>query len=224
MRYHFKVLLNFIERDQKMNRFRGVILEGHSNAGKTSVLKALKKLQANDDRSERSIIILSEHYSQVLHRVNGELQSLNRDEHIKLLMERVSMLRKLSDWAKEIGGTHRAKGIYFILERFHLNHRSAFPDSVLDDIIQLEIELFEMGAQCALLTISPKQAEKRIMSRNPQYWRKKTENEVKVAAEQLLLSQQNLRHHANASEIPTFEINTDEEEWEKYARQIYHMR
>ena len=47
-----------------MSKFRGIILEGHSNAGKTSVLKSLKQLQACDD-AERSVIILSEHYSQV---------------------------------------------------------------------------------------------------------------------------------------------------------------
>lgn len=206
-----------------MSQFRGIILEGHSNSGKTSVLKALKKLQASDNTGERSLIILSEHYSQVLHRVNGELKALNREEHINLLKERVNMLSKLNDWAKEIGDAQGSKGIFFILERFHLNHRSAFPDSVLDEIIQTEKELMELGAKCVLLTISPEYAEKRIMSRNSQDWKVKTENEIKMACEHLLLSQENLRHQAIVSEVPTIEINTDDEEWEKYAQQIYHM-
>lgn len=61
-----------------MELTRGIILEGYSNAGKTSVLNWLKQIQAIDYYAERSVVILSEHYTQVLHRVNGEIRSLNR--------------------------------------------------------------------------------------------------------------------------------------------------
>lgn len=37
-----------------MSDFRGIILEGYSNAGKTSVLKELKQLHASED-AERSV-------------------------------------------------------------------------------------------------------------------------------------------------------------------------
>jgi hypothetical protein len=50
---------------------RGVILEGHSNAGKTSLLRALKRYQANDDGAESSVVVLGEHYSQVLQNGRG---------------------------------------------------------------------------------------------------------------------------------------------------------
>jgi hypothetical protein len=59
-----------------VRHIRGVILERYSNAGKTSVLKAIKLLQAQDETSERSIIVLSEHYSQVFNNVHGEFKSL----------------------------------------------------------------------------------------------------------------------------------------------------
>lgn len=65
-----------------MRNFRGIILEGYSNAGKTSVLKSLKQLQANDD-AERSVIVLSERYSQVLHKVSGELRLLGTRTNLK---------------------------------------------------------------------------------------------------------------------------------------------
>lgn len=52
-----------------MNQMRGIILEGYSHAGKTSVLKSLKLIQAQDELAERSVIVLSEHYSQVLHNI-----------------------------------------------------------------------------------------------------------------------------------------------------------
>lgn len=90
-----------------MSHIRGIVLEGYSHAGKTSVLKALKRLHAVDESSERSIIVLSEHYSQILNNVHGEYKSLNRDEHLNLLKERISMLKKLNDWAK----IFRSRGI-----------------------------------------------------------------------------------------------------------------
>ncbi|WP_231710697.1 hypothetical protein [Gracilibacillus suaedae] len=153
-----------------MNQFGAIILEGYSNAGKTSVLKSLKQLQANDDYAERSVVVLSEHYFQILHRVNGELRTLNHKEHLELLKERVMLLKKLSNWARELGQSQRSKGIFFILERFHLNHRVAFSDSLMDEIEQIEADLFGMGARCALLTISPDITEERLKSRNPEGW------------------------------------------------------
>jgi thymidylate kinase len=204
-----------------MNQFRGIILEGYSNAGKTSVLKSLKQLQANDDYAERSVVVLSEHYSQVLHRLNGELRTLNPKEHLQLLKDRVMMLKKLSGWARELGQVQRSKGIFFILERFHLNHRVAFSDSLMDEIKQIEAELFGMGARCALLTISPENAEKRLKSRNPEEWAELKEEEVKMACDLLIKQQQEFRRQAKDSIIPTIVINTDNKDWETYAKQIY---
>ena len=204
-----------------MSKFRGIILEGYSNAGKTSVLKSLKQLQACDD-AERSVIILSEHYSQVLHKVNGELKWLSREEHLQLLTERVVMLKKLNNWAIEIGqSSQRSKGLFFIFERFHLNHRVAFSHYISDEIRQLEAELFEMGARCALLTVSSDNIERRISSRNPNEWVGKTEEELKMACNLLLEQQQEYRSQAENSIIPTIEINTDNKDWESYAKQIY---
>ena len=205
-----------------MGQFRGIILEGYSNAGKTSVLKSLKKLQACDD-AERSVIVLSEHYSQVLHKINDELKWLSREEHLQLLKERVMMLKKLNNWASEIGQSQRPKGLFFILERFHLNHRVAFSDNISDEIKQLEDELFEMGARCTLLTVSPKNIEQRISSRNPDEWVGKTDEEMKNACNLLLEQQLEYRKQAKNSLIPTIEINTDNKDWESYAKQIYFL-
>lgn len=206
-----------------MSRFRGIILEGYSNAGKTSVLKSLKQLQACDE-AERSVIILSEHYSQVLHKVNDELKLLSREEHLRLLNERVMMLKKLNNWAREISqSSPRSKGLFFILERFHLNHRVAFSHHISDEIKQLEAELFAMGARCTLLTVSSNNIERRISSRNPDGWVGKTTKEMKVACDLLLEQQQEYRNQAENSIIPTIEINTDDKDWESYAKQIYFL-
>lgn len=54
---------------------RGIILEGYSNAGKTSLLRALKQYQATDDASELSVVILGEHYTQILNNVHLKMIS-----------------------------------------------------------------------------------------------------------------------------------------------------
>jgi len=72
-----------------MSDFRGIILEGYSNAGKTSVLKALKQLHASDD-AERSVhssqwalfasITQSKWWIKVV-KSRGTLTSLKRKSH-----------------------------------------------------------------------------------------------------------------------------------------------
>jgi len=78
---------------------RGIILEGYSNAGKTSLLRAIKQYQAQDELGESSAIILGEHYSQVLNNVRGQSVRLSREQHLELLGTRVEMLGQLNEWA-----------------------------------------------------------------------------------------------------------------------------
>ena len=92
---------------------RGIILEGFSNAGKTSLLKAIKQYQAIDESAELSIVILGEHYSQILNNVHGEFVRLSRDLHLELLRDRVDMLKKLNDWAINLGPWKRkSRGLF----------------------------------------------------------------------------------------------------------------
>ncbi|GGD58726.1 hypothetical protein [Paenibacillus nasutitermitis] len=206
-----------------MNRhIRGVILEGYSNAGKTSVLKALKLLLAEDESAERSIIVLSEHYSQVLNNVHGNFQQLDRDEHLVLLQERVGMLRKLNEWANYLGpdASRGSRGIFFILERFHLNHRVAFPTASSNDIKSLENELVKLGAQCVLLTVSPEIVEQRMQSRSSQEWTNITREEITKAADEFIHTQSELYKQSLQSDVPTIEINTDAKDWVSYANKI----
>ncbi|MFC6331956.1 hypothetical protein ACFP56_04915 [Paenibacillus septentrionalis] len=200
---------------------RGIILEGYSNAGKTSLLKAIKQYQCQDENAERSVVILGEHYSQVLHNKNGEYVSLNQEEHLELLSERVGILKNLNNWAIQLGSaSRRARGLFFVLERFHLNHRAAFPNTNNNEIIKIEKQLVSLGAKCILLTISPEVVEERIKSRQPDEWTNKTNEEVKSSIKELLHVQNVLRQQSKLSEVPTIEINTDEKEWNKYARLI----
>ncbi|OPA75327.1 hypothetical protein BVG16_22315 [Paenibacillus selenitireducens] len=205
-----------------MSHIRGIILEGYSNAGKTSVLKALKLLQAQDETSERSIIVLSEHYSQVLNNVHGEFKRLNRNEHLQLLKERVSMLRQLNEWATYLGpdASRASRGLFFILERFHLNHRVAFPTESSYEIESLENEMLNLGAKCVLLTVSSENVEQRMQSRTPHEWTNKTEEEIRKSADEFIHTQSELRKQSSFSVLPTIEISTDSKNWSAYANEI----
>ncbi|AJS58813.1 AAA family ATPase [Paenibacillus sp. IHBB 10380] len=200
---------------------RGIILEGYSNAGKTSVLRAIKQYQAQNETAERSVVILGEHYSQILNNVHGQYITLSRDEHLKLLRERVDMLKQLNDWAVKLGpASRRSRGLFFVLERFHLNHRVTFPDSDKEEIFKLEEDLVTLGSKCILLTISPEIVKERIMSRNPEEWINKSDEETIQACKELLNIQEQLRNHAGKSKVPTIEINTDSKNWSECARLI----
>lgn len=200
---------------------RGIILEGYSNSGKTSLLKALKLMLSQDEGAERSLVVLGEHYSQILNDVNGEFVSLGRLEHVKLLQERADMLKKLNEWAVGLGPfSRRSRGLFFILERFHLNHRAAFSNSLDKTIEALEQSLIELGAKCVLLTVSDAIVEERIMSRDAGLWKGKSQEEITKACRGLIDTQNLLREQARISKVPTIELNTDAREWEKYAKEI----
>lgn len=176
-----------------MNQMRGIILEGYSHAGKTSVLKSLKLIQAQDELAERSVIVLSEHYSQVLHNIRGSFVRSSHEEHLQLLKDRVVMLRDLNKWANKLGhASRRARGLFFILERFHLNHRVSYSDKALYEIEAIENEMLSFGAKCALLTISPEIVEQRIQSRTPYEWVNKSSEEIKASVNELITTQSEL--------------------------------
>jgi len=207
-----------------VTQLRGIILEGFSHAGKTSVLKSIKLMQAQDESAERSVIVLSEHYSQVLHNMQGQLKRSSHEEHLQLLNDRVAILRQLEEWSTKLGSASRgSRGVFFILERFHLNHRVAYSDKTTTEIEAIEKELLRFGAKCALLTISPEIAEHRIQTRTPDEWINKSGEEIKAAANELLTTQKELRKAATNSIIPTIEINTDNKNWDTYAKEIIRL-
>ncbi|TDQ42033.1 hypothetical protein [Aureibacillus halotolerans] len=208
-----------------MSHIRGIILEGYSHAGKTSVLKALKLLQAQDESSERSIVVLSEHYSQVLNNVHGEFNCLNRDEHLHVLKDRVTMLKQLNEWATYLGpdASKASRGIFFILERFHLNHRVAYPLVASSEIEKIENELLLLGAQCVLLTVSSENIEQRMQSRTPHEWKNKTREEIRKSVDEFTRTQSELHKQSSLSILPTIEINTDNKDWAAYANQLLNV-
>lgn len=148
---------------------RGVIIEGLSTAGKTSLFSAIKEKHSQASNVEKSIIAISEHYSQVLHSYQGVLRSMDKDEHIQLLNRHVDYLELQYSWIDSLGHTKPSNGIFYLLERFHLNHRAAFSNS--SNIEVLEKRLFRLNAQCVLLTLSEDAVEPRFIESRSNAWK-----------------------------------------------------
>lgn len=203
------------------SQIRGVALEGLSCAGKTSTLTALKKAQTEGKEAERSLIVLAEHYSQVLNNVKGNLIRQERNEHLRLLEERLGMLEQLNDWAAYLGDWSRsARGIFFILERFHLNHRQAFIGDDTRQIEEIEDRLFNLHAKTFLLTISPNAVEERLCHREGSAWGNYSTSEIEAKCLEFLDVQSKLIEQSKLSKVETIEINTDKRQWDEYARYI----
>jgi thymidylate kinase len=198
---------------------RGAILEGTSAAGKTSVLKALKRRQAELEL-ERSVVILGEHYSQALQRVHGEYAILPVDEHRRLLGERLEALDALQRWSSKLGPTERdARGVFFVLERFHLNHRMSYATE-LEWIESVEARLAGLHAVCFLVTVSEALVPERVAWRLRASGKPHEPSDVEKAARIFVEQQQRFLEAAERSKLRTVCVSTDDRNWDRCAQEI----
>ena len=198
-------------------QIRGIILEGQSCSGKTSIFSAIKRLHTFEDDAERNVIYLAEHYSQNLNWVNGEFQRLKQDENLKVLSDRISMLEQLNNYANSMGEhSRRSRGLFFVFERFHLNYAFCFSDIASNEYLKLEQRLFNLNALSVLCTISPENTAQRLIHRASYTNEEVTEEAIL----ENIKNQQNFIDIANKSAVPTMIINTDDLNWDRYARII----
>ena len=199
---------------------RGIMLEGLSGVGKTSTLLALKQLQASDENNERSVIVLGEHYCQILSEDNGSFKLMNRDEHIKILKSRLSMIEKLNQYACSLGNaSRRSRGLFVILERFYLNHVVHFDDGESVEMVEISERINRLGIKEVLLISSD---EKHLDKHNNEphddlqgLSREQVQqhNDWKTTLRKFVIE-------ATHSRIPVLTINTDGLDWNEYAKRI----
>ncbi|GGD98056.1 hypothetical protein [Paenibacillus nasutitermitis] len=146
---------------------------------------------------------------------------MDKDEHIQLLNRHVDYLEQQYNWIDSLGHTKPSNGVFYLFERFHLNLRAAFINSA--EIEMLEMRLSRLNAHCILLTLSQDAVEPRFIESRGEAWKSYVmENHFTVteACQKFLEDQEKLRKCAKQSLIPTFEIYTDEADWDSYAIQI----
>jgi tRNA uridine 5-carbamoylmethylation protein Kti12 len=198
-------------------QIRGIILEGQSCSGKTSIFNAIKRCHLLEDDAERNVIYLAEHYSQNLNWVNGEFKNLSREDNLKVLSDRISMLEQLNKYANSMGISSRhSRGLFFVFERFHLNYANCFDDMNSDEYVRLEQRLINLNAQAVLCTISPDNTAQRLIHRAT-YTKEEVTGE---SVAQYIETQRSFINCANKSAVPTLILNTDSMDWDGYARAI----
>lgn len=198
-------------------QIRGIILEGQSCSGKTSIFNAIKRNHPLEAEAERNVIYLAEHYSQTLNWVNGEFKNLSQEENLRVLSDRISMLEELNNYANAMGeSSRRSRGLFFVFERFHLNYACCFNDNNSDEYIKLEQRLSNLNAQVVLCTISPQNTKQRLMHRASYTHEIVTQEDIMKYVE----NQQRFVDFAYKSTVPTMIINTDDLNWDGYARMI----
>jgi thymidylate kinase len=201
-----------------LKQIRGIILEGQSCSGKTSIFNAIKQYHLSETDAERNVIYLTEHYSQTLNWVNGELKNLSRDENLRVLSDRISMLEQLNSYANSMGEhSRRSRGLFFVFERFHLNYANSFNDMSSDEYAKLEQRLLNLNTQVVLCTMSPENTAQRLKHRATFTNEVVTQDDITKYIE----NQQRFIDFANKSALPTMIINTDDLNWDRYARMIF---
>jgi hypothetical protein len=187
------------------------------------MLRALKKLHSDGNDAERSLVIVSEQYTQVLVRDHGSIRSLPQQDHLTLLTSHVEHLERLHDWSKSLGLVKRRHGVFYIFERFHLNHRHSFPDEDPAMIENLEQRLLSLNATCVLFTLSPQVVESRFIDSRGSEWASfamKVSSSREAVCKTFLHDQDDLRRCSQLSLIPTIEVITDGAECDEYAKAI----
>jgi len=198
-------------------QIRGIILEGQSCCGKTSVFNALKRCHYEQIDSERNVIFLSEHYSQTLNWVNGENRNLSREENLKVLADRIAMLEQLNAYANSMGmHSRRSRGLFFVFERFHLNYAFSHNDMQSEEYLQIENKLRSLNALPVLLTVSPAYAEARLKHRSSYTGDEVTEDSIS----KYLMQQERFIEIAGKSSLATRIINTDSMDWDTIAKDL----
>lgn len=198
-------------------QIRGIILEGQSCSGKTSIFNALKRLHTAQPNAERNVIFLSEHYSQNLNWVHGQMQCLTREENLQVLSNRVGMLEQLSSYADGMGvHSRRSRGLFFMFERFHLNFAYSFPDKDDVEYQALEARLRALHPLTVLCTVSPDKMRSRLAHRATLTGESVTD----AAVQEYIRNQEHFIEAAERSALPTLILCTDSMDWDGFARQL----
>jgi len=199
-------------------KFKGIIIEGYSYTGKSSIFNEIKKLQTLSNK-ERSAVYITEHFTQILNvNKHDEIIEITKDNHISLLESHLNYLSQLSNWINnEINHGKSSSDLYYMIERYHLNHIVHFGNH--HEIIQIQNKLMELNPLCVLLTVSKSEMSKRIQLRYPQIGN----HDLKKEIEKFTLIQEYYIKAVSNTVIPYKIVNTDSMDWEGLASQIYSL-
>jgi hypothetical protein len=143
---------------------RGLIIEGVSASGKSTILRTLQE-QLAIQRPSCTKLMLSEHYTERLLEVAKHDGSLSYETALDHVADLVVTLRHIANWKTtgKFSGVGGNAEILVLIERFFGAHvanlrvssHSELPDNVRRAASDLYAELHSMGFSIAVLTVSP---------------------------------------------------------------------
>jgi thymidylate kinase len=161
------------EEERRKTVARGLIIEGISGSGKTSVLKALLQHKQTEKNWAHSQLVLTEYHTQRVLEGKEQQGSLEPGDHLALLEELVAFIEGLELRRRERGwaqGAPAESDFFFVLERFHLTHVFRFPYMNWEMVKPLDQRLKNLNAAIILLTVKAKILEKRLFARRHACW------------------------------------------------------
>mgnify|MGYP001100720156 CR=1 FL=1 len=196
--------------------FQGIILEGISGTGKTSVFEALIKHEKVQSIPAKSKLILSEHHTQRILELEEQQGILTPEHHTELLDQLVAFIEQLNHRTTHRGwhSDHlQEQDLFFLLERFHLTHVFRFPYMNWSQVVVIDHRLESLGAVLCLLTVNAETLEKRLFSRRNECWLnylKQYGNSPSEIVDTLITRQKVAQELTALSSLPALVIDTSD--------------
>ena len=205
----------------------GLILEGVSGSGKTTVLQALLRSERYLERGYLSSLVLTEHHTQRVLEPKQRREGLSVEDNVGLLRCHLETIRALeahlrrTDWAA--GGRTRHR-VSYVLERFHLTHVYHYPHVAWGDVEDVDGALARLGCKLCLLTADRSVLEERVTDarKNPE-WRRHLASlgaDRREVVDHLVAQQEAFLEICRASSMPYIVVDTSRTRGPEAAEEI----
>ena len=152
----------------------GLIIDGVSGTGKTTLLKSILRSKRYVNRSFLSTIILSEHQTQRVLEAKEQKEGLSQQDNLALLESHVGYLSGILGSLKQMPWSSNGRTnmrVTYLIERFHFTHVYHYAHMGWKDVTHIDSQLAALKCKLCLITAEPQIIVDRIMGgRNPA-WR-----------------------------------------------------
>jgi len=192
----------------------GLILEGISGTGKTTILQELVKARRFVSRDYPSSFILSEHHTQRVLEKKEHETGLKPEDNIALLDSHVSTVEMLDSRMKTMGWYKRgtvAMRIPYVFERFHLSHINHYHHLKWRHIRDVDERLAHLNCGICLLVMDEASIRERTLKRDNLEWGKyikKVGDKDEKVIKYFMQQQEKLLELTRKSSLPSYVINT----------------
>ncbi|WP_058485708.1 hypothetical protein [Defluviitalea phaphyphila] len=203
------------------NNMNGLVFEGISGSGKTTILKCLLKNNTYINRKALSTIVYTEHQTQRILEKKDRENILKIEDNLNLLWDIINTLKRLDkrlnerDWN---GKSYEESKISYIFERFHLTHVCHYPHITWDMVKPIDTKLSLLGCKICLFTVNEDMLYKRLFRRKESCWLeylKRYGDTEKEIIKNFMIQQEKFINLCKISSIPSMIIDTSYQE-EKY--------